>query len=118
MIMGIREVLMFSIAQRQAMHAYRQSHLRLSRNAIEVMLYAMAKGNFTAYEVSEHFLHTNIHQTLVVLNQLVEHNILFRAGKGIKGKPMRFFLTETGTKEANNYLNLSLNTVDSFAVSP
>ena len=87
------------------MALYRKECLPLGRNAIEVMLYAYGKLGITATEVSRNLLHSNITQTKRVVNILVSNGVLWSFGKGIKGQPLQFYLTEKGRETVIAYLN-------------
>lgn len=94
------------VAHRRAMARYRKECLPLGRNAIEVMLYAYGKSGITATEVSRGLLRTNINQTKSIVKTLILNGILWSFGNGVKGKPIRFYLTEGGYALTERYIKI------------
>ncbi|GGC18330.1 hypothetical protein GCM10011386_07790 [Parapedobacter defluvii] len=97
------------VAHRRAIALYRIEYLPLGRNAIEVMLYAYGKSGITVTELSRNLLHTNINQTKNTIKTLILNGILWSFGNGVKGKPFRFYLTESGHALTDRYIKLFQN---------
>jgi len=91
------------IAHRRAMMLYRKDHLPLSRNAIEVLLYATTKTRFTATGIATKLLFCNLSQAKQTNAVLKSYGLLWSSGDGVKGKPLYYIFSEDGRKAVGEY---------------
>lgn len=96
------------VAHRRAMMLYRKDNLPLSRNAIEVLLYATTKKHFTATEISTKLLYCNLSQAKQTIATLEKYGLIWHSGKGVKGKPLYYFLSEDGRRTVGEYFKVCI----------
>lgn len=96
------------VAHRRAMAVYRKEYMPLGRNAIEVLLYANNKPYVTATEIAKKLLYCNFNQSKRTLGILVRNGLLWSIGKGVKGQPHQFIITDRGKYETEYLMRLYL----------
>lgn len=98
-------ILVFSLAQRHAMRVVRQEYRGLSKNAIDVLIYATTKAYITANEVATKCLFSNAVQAKATIKQLIERGLLLKLNRGIKGRPTYYSVSVKGRTLAMELLN-------------
>lgn len=91
-------------SHRRAMALYRKEYYPLSRNAIEVLLYASTKSKFTATEIATELLYCNLTQAKATIGILERSKLIWSEGAGVRGRPLCYYLTDGGEQAVRDYL--------------